>query len=147
MKDMTFGAPTHHWMGATFRIVTSHTDSGGTVGVFDSTAPVGFGPPRHIHLAEDEVLMVLTGEIEWLLDGATGRAGPGDALFIPRNTEHAWRVIGAEPCRHIVMVTPGGFEGFFVEMAEGGYSIPEDMEAVSESAARHNLVFTGPPLD
>ncbi|MFH1518842.1 MAG: hypothetical protein ABIH17_13310 [Pseudomonadota bacterium] len=41
---------------------------------------------------------------------------------------------------------PGGFEGFFVEMAEAGYSIPEDMEAVSESASRHNLIFTGPPL-
>lgn len=146
MKDMTFGAITHHWMGATFRIVTSRADSGGSIGVFDSTAPVGFGPPRHIHTAEDEVLMVLTGEIEWVLGDETGHAGPGEALYIPRGTEHAWRVIGTEPCRHIVTVTPGGFEGFFVEMAEAGYSIPEDMQAVNETAARFNLVFTGPPL-
>ncbi len=31
-------------------------------------------------------------------------------------------------------------------MAEAGYTIPEDKAAVNESAARHNLIFTGPPL-
>ena len=44
------------------------------------------------------------------------------------------------------MLTPGGFEGFFYEMAREQYSIPEDMEHVNASAARHNLAFTGPPL-
>ncbi len=88
MKEMTVGAATHDWMGATFRIVTSRTDSGGAIGVVDSTAPVGFGPPRHIHTAEDEVLIVLTGEVEWVLGDASGRAGLGAALFIRRGTEH-----------------------------------------------------------
>jgi hypothetical protein len=43
-------------------------------------------------------------------------------------------------------MTPGGFDTFFAEMAEGGFRIPEDMDAINESAARHNMRFTGPPL-
>ena len=43
MKDMSFGILTHHWMGATFRVVTSSADSAGAVAVVDSTAPIGFG--------------------------------------------------------------------------------------------------------
>jgi quercetin dioxygenase-like cupin family protein len=141
MKDIV-SAPaaraTHLWMGTTYRVITSLQDGGGVISVADSTSPAGFGPPRHMHSGEDEALVVLSGALEWWLEGET--------VFIPRGAEHAWRVIGDAPCRHLVVVTPGGLEGFFVEMAEKGYRIPEDMEAVSESAARHHMTFTGPPL-
>ena len=46
----------------------------------------------------------------------------------------------------LIQFTPGGFEGFFADMVAGQYRIPEDMDAVNESAERHNLRFTGPPL-
>jgi hypothetical protein len=55
-------------------------------------------------------------------------------------------VLGSEPCRHLVILTPGGFEGFFADMAQGRFRIPEDMEQIGASAARHSLRFTGPPL-
>lgn len=60
--------------------------------------------------------------------------------------EHAFRVTSGEASRHIVILTPGGFEAFFHEMARGQFRIPEDMPAVETSAARHHLTFTGPPL-
>jgi hypothetical protein len=31
-------------------------------------------------------------------------------------------------------------------MAQGQFRIPEDMEQIGASAARHSLRFTGPPL-
>ena len=43
-------------------------------------------------------------------------------------------------------MTPGGFEGFFAEMAAGQFAIPDDMAQIEESAARFNLSFVGPPL-
>jgi hypothetical protein len=46
-----------------------------------------------------------------------------------------------------VILTPGGFEGFFAEMAAGQFRMPEDMAAIEESARRHHLRFTGPPLE
>lgn len=81
------------------------------------------------------------------LEGETFTRGPGGTVFVPRGREHTFRVIGDRPSRHLVILTPGGFEGFFAEIAKRGCRIPEDMPAVLESAARHHLSFTGPPLD
>jgi hypothetical protein len=54
--------------------------------------------------------------------------------------------VGIQPSRHLTILTPGGFESFFAEMAQGGFHIPDDMEQINASAARNGLRFTGPPL-
>ena len=134
------------WMGFGFKTILSSADTGGAMSVVDSVVPAGSGPPRHVHQAEDECFVVLTGEIEFWLDGETFTRGPGGTAFIPRGKEHTFQVIGGEPSRHIVVLTPGGFERFFHEMAERRFALPDDMDAVNAAAARHNLAFTGPPL-
>jgi hypothetical protein len=68
------------------------------------------------------------------------------SFFIPRGTPHTFLVLSDTPSRHLVIMTPGGFEGFFAEMAAGQYAIPDDMPRIEESAARFNLSFVGPPL-
>ncbi|MBZ0163357.1 MAG: cupin domain-containing protein [Notoacmeibacter sp.] len=105
-----------------------------------------YGPPRHIHNKEDETFYILSGEIEFWMAGKTRMAGPGDTVFVPRGTEHTFRVAGNLPARMLTMMTPGGFEGFFAEMEKNGCRIPEDMEQVMEIGAHFNLTFTGPPL-
>ncbi len=91
--------------------------------------------------------MVLEGEIELWVDGQRSALGPGEAALIPRGAEHAFRVAEAGPVPKYVMLTPGGFEGFFLAMARGGFRIPEDMAEIERIAAVHHLTFTGPPLD
>jgi mannose-6-phosphate isomerase-like protein (cupin superfamily) len=108
---------------------------------------VGSGPPRHVHEKEDETFVILSGTCKIWIDGEETLAGPGQSVFIPRGTNHTFKVVGTEPSRHLVILTPGGFEEFFVEMAAGNFQIPADMPAIAEAAKRHNLVFTGPPLD
>lgn len=114
--------------------------------IVDSLSPAGSGPPRHVHEAEDEVFVVLSGRCEFWLAGKSFIRGPGEAAFIPRGVEHTFRIPGTEPCRHLVILTPGGFENFFAEMSRGQFRIPEDMKEITESATRHHLKFTGPPL-
>jgi quercetin dioxygenase-like cupin family protein len=147
MKDLVhddFDTGTLEWAGVTFRTVVSTAETGGTMAVVDSTAPAGFGPGRHVHAAEDETFLVLTGEMEFWVAGRRFCKGPGEAAFIPRGVEHTFKALSES--RHILILTPGGFEGFFTDMARGGFRIPEDMPAILESGARHNLTFTGPPL-
>ena len=114
--------------------------------ITDSVSPPNSGPPRHIHHDADEAFVILTGNVEFWMAGERFLRGPGETAFIPRGTEHTFRVVSDTPSRHLVTLTPGGFEGFFAEMAAGQFRIPEDMPAIEESAARHNLSFTGPPL-
>jgi len=46
----------------------------------------------------------------------------------------------------LTVMTPGGFEGFFAEMAERNCRIPDDMDQIAAIGARFGLTFTGPPL-
>lgn len=146
MNVHALGAGTVEWLGVAYKTILHPEESEGRMSIVDSLSPVGSGPPRHIHHNEDEVFVLLSGECEFWLEGETFIRGPNSTVFIPRGREHTFRVVGDIPSRHLVILTPGGFEGFFADMARGQFRIPEDMPAIEESARRHNLTFTGPPL-
>ncbi|WFU07440.1 cupin domain-containing protein (plasmid) [Rhizobium sp. CB3171] len=114
--------------------------------IVDSLSPVGSGPPRHIHEREEETIVLLSGSCEFWIEGGTFIKKSGETVFVPRGTEHTFRVIGDIPSRHLVILTPGGFEGFFADMAAGQFEIPRNMDRIAKSAERHSLRFTGPPL-
>jgi quercetin dioxygenase-like cupin family protein len=134
------------WLGTTYSTILSSATTGGRMSIVDSTSPAGSGPPRHVHADADETFVVLTGRCEFWVAGKTFSRGPGETAYIPRGVEHTFRVTDDGESRHILILTPGGFEGFFVEMAREGYRIPEDMGAIVEVAARYHLTFTGPPI-
>ncbi|KNG94424.1 cupin domain-containing protein [Pseudaestuariivita atlantica] len=146
MKDLVPGPATLEWAGTLYRVVLPASATNGAMSIVDSVSPPLSGPPLHMHHDADETFFVLTGAMDWVCGDRSGRAEAGEAVFIPRGTDHTFRVTADGPSRHLVMLTPGGFEGFFEDMARGQFRIPEDMEAITESAARHHLSFTGPPL-
>ena len=147
MKDLTTDTGAIEWLRVRYKTILSPEETGGVMSIVHSQSPVGSGPPRHAHQNEDEILVMITGSCKVWIDGRERIAGQGESVFIPRGTNHSFKVVGEEPSRHLVILTPGGFEAFFAEMAAGQFRIPEDMPAIEESAARHNLTFTGPPLD
>lgn len=136
-----------NWLGVEYKTILGPTETNGAMSIVDSWSPSGSGPPRHIHHNEDEAFVVLTGECKFWLEGEEFLRRAGETAFIPRGKEHTFKVVSDEGCRHLVILTPGGFEGFFAEMAKGQFQIPNDMPAIAESAERHNMTFTGPPLD
>ncbi len=133
------------WMGTEYVITLEKDASAGLIGIFDGVVPAGDGPPVHIHHNEDEVLHILEGTYEFWLDGETSVAGPGETVFLPRGVPHTFRVVGDKPGRNLAILTPGGFENFFVEAAERNLRIPEDMGEVVALAGRYGLEFMGPP--
>lgn len=147
MKDIESNNTELEWLGVTYKTILDSKETGGAMSIVDSTSPVGSGPPRHIHHNEDETFVILTGVCRVWLEGEEQVLRAGESAFIPRSKEHTFKVIGDEPSRHLVILTPGGFEGFFADMATGQFEIPGDMPAIAESGKRHNMTFTGPPLD
>lgn len=147
MKDNILGPGAFAWLGVQYKPILSREASGGAMSIVDSVSPPDSGPPRHIHHDADETFVVLTGDCEFWLEGERFHRGPGETAFIPRGKSHTFRVAGRQPSRHLVILTPGGMEDFFQEMAAGGFRIPEDMEQINAAAQRHHLEFTGPPLE
>lgn len=131
--------------GTRYTIKVSAADSGGAIGIVEDVVPAGDGPPMHVHHHEDEVFHVLEGTFQVWCDDRTWTAGPGAVIFLPRGVPHTFRNVGAGEGRKVITVVPGGFEGFFVAVAERGLRIPEDMDELTALAAAYGLAFTGPP--
>ncbi len=134
------------WLGTRYKILLDMSQTGARLGIFESIDQPGYGPPRHIHKAEDETFYILAGEVEFWQEGVSTRHSAGEVVFIERGREHTFRVIGEMPARMLTVMTPGGFEGFFAEMAKGQFRIPQDMAQIAAIGERFKLELTGPPL-
>lgn len=133
------------WLDTQYTITVDRQDSGGIVGVFESTVPAGGGPPIHIHHNEDEVIHVIDGEYQFWLDGAVSRVRPGSSIFLPRGVPHTFRVTGKTPGRNLAVLTPGGFETFFAEAAAQDLRIPIDVDALASLGERYGIEFRDVP--
>jgi hypothetical protein len=103
------------------------------------------GPPAHVHDREDEIFIVLEGEVTFEVAGERFSCGPMGTAFLPRGTPHSF-MTGPDGARCLTVVTPGGFEGFFAEIARSQFRLPQDVASVAEIAARYGSRFTGPGL-
>jgi mannose-6-phosphate isomerase-like protein (cupin superfamily) len=135
----------HHWNGTSYRTILHTADTGGAMSITYGEAGPFNGPPAHVHDAEDEVFVILEGEITFDVAGQRFSRGPLGTAFVPRGQPHSF-VTGPSGARCITVLTPGGFEGFFAEMARGQLQMPQDMAAVFAIAARYGSHFTGPGL-
>src|ERR1700756_2864036 len=61
----------------------------------------------------------------------------GDLIFKPRNQWHTFWNAGDEPARILEIISPAGFERYFVELA--GCEPPFDPEKVLALAARYDV--------
>ena len=84
----------------------------------------GKGPPRHRHTREDEAFYVLEGQYEFRVGEQVIPASVGSFLFAPRGIPHTYKNVGATPSRHITIISPGGLEKFFEELAALGKELP-----------------------
>ena len=127
--------------------------TGGTLSVFQATMPEGFSPPRHIHTREDEVFLVLDGDVCFDLDGRRRGAGPGTSVYMPRGIAHTFRV-RSPVARMLGIMVPGAFEQLFrnLSVPAGERALPEpgssplDVPAVMAEQIRLGTEVVGPPM-
>jgi quercetin dioxygenase-like cupin family protein len=58
--------------------------------------------PLHAHPNCEEVLYLISGELDHSLDGAVYRLGPGDAIRVPAGAKHDAKSVGSEPAAMVV---------------------------------------------
>jgi quercetin dioxygenase-like cupin family protein len=124
--------------------------TGNAFGLIEQLAPVGPGSPYHVHRAEDESFYVLEGQLEFISGERRLTGGPGSYVFLPRDIPHGFRVVGTSPARFLVLTTPGGFEGFVMEVGQPAASLTlpapmePDMDKLVAIAARYQIEILGP---
>ena len=125
------------------RVTGSETN--GTLAVVESHDTPGGGPPPHIHHCEDETFQILEGEYEFMVAGKTITAKTGDTLFAPRGIPHTYCCTSKSGGKLSVVITPAGFENFFVEIGAMTPQEQQDIPHVMEIAKKFGLEFLPPP--
>jgi uncharacterized cupin superfamily protein len=125
----------------------------GRFAALELLAPKGFASPLHIHRAEDEFFVVLSGEVRVRHGDDVMEAAAGSFIYGPRGVAHAFRVDSAE-ARLLLFFGPGGVEGFFRDSGKPARSrtLPPagevflDKDALMAIGNRYDQEFVGPPL-
>jgi len=115
----------------------SAEETEGCFGLFEADIPAGEGPPLHIHEREEEFFRVLSGRFLFVCGDTRIEVGEGGCVLLPRGVAHRFQNVGTSIGRLMIIVTPGGFEGFFGAVEEAG---PAGLEAV---LACYGIRFVG----
>jgi mannose-6-phosphate isomerase-like protein (cupin superfamily) len=93
--------------------------------------------PLHKHSREDEFSFILKGRMGAFVNGKAIEAKAGDLVFKPRGDWHTFWNCGDEECRLLEIISPGGFEAMFKEIAAN----PDAMtgEAAAALDAKYGL--------
>jgi quercetin dioxygenase-like cupin family protein len=102
----------------------------------------GWGPPLHLHVAQDEWFYLLEGEV--LIQAGDQRVTlkPGDSFLGPRTVPHAFVALGPTPAHMLITFTPAGqMEQFFRDTVAAG---AQQTAAVFD---RYGMKLVGPPIN
>ena len=130
-------------LGVTVNVLVRAGDTGGAWSLLDYTMPPRFaGPPAHRHAHTTETFYCIDGELSLTLDGRAVRLHAGEAAVVPPGVSHAFANDGDRPATVLIHLTPGGFEGYFDELAvlarESASWPPADSAAIPAILARYD---------
>lgn len=126
--------------GSKYRILVDGKQTGGNFAVIEMNVPPGSGPGLHSHSDMQETFYVVEGEIDFISEGGTTKAGPGDFINIPMGgAVHAFKNNSEQKAKLICTVMPAGLEEMFREVSISG------MEKAKEIGERYGNNFY--PID
>jgi quercetin dioxygenase-like cupin family protein len=145
---------------ASTRLTSSET---GSISIVEHVFAPGVLVPPHIHTLEDEISYVVMGDIGFRSNGREVTLAAGGYIVKPRNELHSMWNAGRTPARMIEIISPAGFEKYFVELAEavalagglpdpstmgaiaGRFGLSFDLAEVPDLVARYGLIAPGSP--
>jgi quercetin dioxygenase-like cupin family protein len=151
-------APLIPGLTATTRLSSAET---GSISIVEHVFSPGALVPPHIHTLEDEISYVVSGEIGFRSNGKEVSLTAGGYIVKPRGELHSMWNAGTSPARMIEIISPAGFEKYFVELAEavaaagrvpdpstmgaiaGRFGLSFDMSEVPDLVARYGLIAPG----
>jgi mannose-6-phosphate isomerase-like protein (cupin superfamily) len=133
-------------LGMPLTMLCEARDTGGAWSLFEEDVPLGMGPPPHRH-DWDEAYYILSGEIDFEVDGQPIRSGAGDFNYFPRGTVHAFKGASESPTRVLIFAAPAHGSEFFQELSREIRNLPEDASKIPEIGRRHGVEFMPPPAE
>ena len=150
--DDTFpGAETEpFWfLGGRARILIPGDSTKGALSVMEFLDTAGHAPPRHIHQDEDEVWIVLDGEVSFFVADQRLDLHAGQIAHGPRGVPHSY-LVRSGTARLAVAFTPSRVEEWFSDNGTPATRLDQtpaavDIEKILASAEAFHVSVAGPP--
>lgn len=144
------------WFGNTHIDVKIAAEDGADgLSVVEHRMPCGEAPPLHVHLTEDEIFYVLSGEYLFEVGGREIRLSAGEAALAPKGVPHRFRVLSADGGRCLTITRGADFETMLRMASRPAETrglptpaapTPEAIQRLTEVCAANRIDILGPPL-
>lgn len=131
-------------------------DGADGMSVLEHQAPFGDSPPLHMHLREDEIFHVLSGELRCRVGGQEFHLRAGDTALAPRTVPHTYAVESEGGARWLTFTCGRDFEALVRSVSRpaerdglpipAGAPTPEQAAALAAACQAHGIELVGPPL-
>ena len=101
-----FQGAAYDFDGSEVVIKASGQDTGGQLAVMEMVFPAGHSVHSHVHLGEDEMFLLLAGELAAFCGHERWTVIPGCFVFVPRDVPHGFTVTSPAPARALVVTGP-----------------------------------------
>jgi uncharacterized cupin superfamily protein len=123
---------------------------GDTLFAFEGQLPPGARIPSHTHAHEDEVTIVLSGDLTVELDGKVSAAPAGSVVLKPRGVAHSLSNTSSEPVTVMEIHTPGRLEPYYLLLGELFASLDGDdqsrLAAIRALHAKYGITYHEAPV-
>lgn len=134
-------------LGVTHIYKATGSETAGALSLFEAVVPPGASAPPHTHTHEDESFYVLSGEllIEFEGEPAPRRIPQGGFFFGARGRRHAFRNVGEQPARVLILNTPScGLDRMFAELEAATAAGMPEMGELAAIAASYGVALESP---
>jgi quercetin dioxygenase-like cupin family protein len=142
------------FLGDNVQIILDASHTEGRLFLAYQHLAAGATPPLHEHDLEDEILLLLEGEVTFWTVGKEFTLGPGDCILLPKDTPHTLQVSPDGDAKWILITAPTGFEQFLRDVSEPAtYDGPkrdwqmdqQTAQKLGEAAERAKINIIAPP--
>lgn len=113
----------------------------GKVSIFEEVVAPGSGPPLHAHENQFEIFHVISGHIQFELEGERIDVFPGGTAIIPPGKSHAFiNKFEETSVIHFELLPSGTSEEFFANL------VSQTFEELPKFSEKHGLELLGPPI-
>ncbi|SDJ38273.1 cupin domain-containing protein [Nonomuraea jiangxiensis] len=149
MTDIGLSGEPFWFLGGRTRILVPGEATGRSMSVLMFDDAQGQAPPLHVHDGEDELWIVLDGEISFFVGDARHDLAAGQVAHGPRGVPHSY-LVRSPRSRMAVVYAPSGIEEWFRTNGSPVSSMDEappafDLGAIVASAETFRLHVAGPP--
>lgn len=106
------------FLGDNVQIILDASHTEGRLFLAYQHLAAGATPPLHEHAGEDEILLLLEGEVTFWTINREFTLGAGDCILLPKETPHTLQVSPDGDAKWIIVTAPTGFEQFLRDVSE-----------------------------